>query len=356
MVIQPWQVLVSAFAGWISRHQDAVIEYLQEENRVLKQQLGRRRLRLTDDQRRRLAVRGKAIGRRALAEVASLVTPDTILRWHRQLIAQKWTHKRRSPGRRRIMQIIEELTIRMARENPRWGYTRIQGALHNVGHRVGRTTIANILKRNGIDPAPDRGRRMTWSRFLKAHWAVLSAADFFTVEVWGLRGLVTLYVFFVIELETRRIQIAWITPTPCEAWMIQVGRNLTDPVDGFLAEKEILILDRDSKYSSAFRDLLKDAGVEIVRLPPRSPNLNAYAERFVRSIKDECLHRMIFFGERSLRKATREYAAHYHGERNHQGIDNRLIEAGDRTESTVGAIECVQRLGGMLRFYHRAAA
>jgi len=135
--LQPWQILVATFAGWISRHQDAVIEYLQEENRVLKQQLGRRRLRLTDDQRRRLAIRGKAIGRRALAEVASLVTPDTVLRWHRQLIAKKWTHKRRSVGRRRIMQVIAELTIRMARENPRWGYTRIQGALQNVGHRVG---------------------------------------------------------------------------------------------------------------------------------------------------------------------------------------------------------------------------
>ena len=128
-VLQPWQILVASLAGWIGSQQDAAIEYLREENRVLKQQLGRRRLRLTDDQRRRLAVRGKAIGRRALAEVASIVTPDTILRWHRQLIAEKWTHKRRSPGRRRIMQVIAELTVRMARENPRWGYTRIQGAL-----------------------------------------------------------------------------------------------------------------------------------------------------------------------------------------------------------------------------------
>ncbi len=138
--------------------------------------------------------------------------------------------------------------------------------------------------------------------------------------------------------------------------MMQVGRNLTDPVDGFLADKRFVILDRDSKYSLAFRDLLEDAGVQVVRLPPRSPNLNAYAERFVRSIKDECLHRMIFFGERSLRKATREYTAHYHRERNHQGIDNRLIEPSDRPASTISAIECFQRLGGMLRFYHRAAA
>jgi len=137
---------------------------------------------------------------------------------------------------------------------------------------------------------------------------------------------------------------------------MQIGRNLTDPLGGFLAEKRLLILDRDSKYSSAFRDLLEDAGIQIVRLPPRSPNLNAYAERFVRSIKTECLNRMIFFGERSLRKATREFAAHYHRERNHQGIDNRLIEPDDRPRSTISAIECAQRLGGMLRFYRRAAA
>ena len=188
-VLQPWQILVATLAGWIGQQQDTAIEYLREENRVLKQQIGNRRLRLTDAQRRRLAIRGKAIGRRALAEVASLVTPDTILRWHRQLIAEKWTHKRRSQGRPGIMRAITELAIRMAQENPRWGYTRIQGALQNVGHRVGRTTIANILKENGIDPAPERGRRMTWSRFLKAHWSVLSAADFFTVEVWAPRGL-----------------------------------------------------------------------------------------------------------------------------------------------------------------------
>ena len=355
-VLHPWQILVTTLAGWINRHQEAVIDYLCEENRVLKQQLGHRRLRLTDDQRRRLAVRGKAIGRRALAEVASLVTPDTILRWHRQLIAQKWTHKRRSPGRPRVMEIIADLVVRMARENPRWGYTRIQGALYNVGHRVGRTTIANILEKNGIDPAPERGKRTTWSQFLKAHWNVLAAADFFTVEVWGPRGLVTFYVFFVIELATRRIEIAGITPNPNEPWMMQIGRNITDPVDGFLAEKELVILDRDSKFSMAFRDLLKDAGVDVVRLPYRSPDLNAYAERFVRSIKDECLSRMILFGERSLRRATREYAAHYHTERNHQGINNRLIEPDDHAGSASSVIKCVQRLGGMLRFYHRAAA
>jgi len=241
IVLHPWQILVATMAGWITRQQDAVIEYLQEENRVLKQQLGRRRL----------AVRGKAIGRRALAKVASIVTPDTILCWHRQLIAEQWTHKQRSPGRPRVMEVIADLVVRMARENLRWGYTRIQGALNNVGHRVGRTTVANISKEIGIDPAPERGIRTTWSQFLKAHGDVLAAADFFTVEIWGPRGLVTFYVFFVIELATRRIEIAGITPGPNEAWMMQIGRNLTDPIDGFLVDKKFVILDRDSKYSAA---------------------------------------------------------------------------------------------------------
>jgi hypothetical protein len=223
-VLYPWQILVAAMAGWITRQQDAVIDYLREENRVLKEQLGRKRLRLTDQQRRRLAVRGKAIGRRALSEVASLVTPDTILRWHRQLVARKWTYKRRSPGRSRFMEVIADLVVRMARENRGWGYTRIQGALQNVGHRVGGTTISNILKDNGIDPAPERDKRTTWSQFLKAHWNVLAAADFFTVELWGPRGLVT-------ELSTRRIYFAGATPNPNTAWMMQFAWNLTDPVD-----------------------------------------------------------------------------------------------------------------------------
>ncbi len=185
---------------------------------------------------------------------------------------------------------------------------------------------------------------------------MLAAADFFTVEVWGPRGLVMFYVFFLIELATRRIEIAGITPGPNEAWMMQIGRNLTDPIDGFVAEKKLSILDRDSKYSSAFRDLLKDAGIDVVRLPSRSPNLNAYAERFVRSIKEECTNRMIFFGDRSLRKATREFAAHYHTERNHQGLANRLIEPSGVASRSRGEVQRSERLGGMLNFYYCPAA
>ncbi len=235
-VLQPWQILLAGLAGWINRHQQAVIDYLREENRVLKEQLGGRRLRLTDHQRRRLAVKGKAIGRRALEEVATLVTPDTILAWHRKLIARKWTYKKRiRPGRPPVMKQIAELAVRRACENPRWGHTRIQGALANLGHRVARTTVANILKRHGIEPAPERGKRTSWSVFLKAHWKTLAAIDFFTVEVWGLRGLVTFYVLIVIELSSRRVHFAGATPSPNTVWMMRIGRNLTDPFDGFPA-------------------------------------------------------------------------------------------------------------------------
>lgn len=312
-VLQPWQIVLTALAGWVNRHQQAVIDYLRKENRVLNEQLGGSRLRLTDDQRRRLAVKGKAIGRRALEEVATLVTPDTILAWHRKLIALKWTYKKKRmrPGRPPVMEQIAELAVRMARENSRWSYTRIQGALANLGHRVGRTTVANIFKRHGIEPAPERGKRTSWATFLKAHWTALAATDFFTVEAWGLRGLVTFYVLIVIDLSSRKVHFAGATPSPNTAWMMQIGRNLTDPFDGFLQGKRFVVMDRDRKYCEAFRAMLQSGNIEPVRLPPRSPNLNAHAERFVRSVKEECLDRMVIFGEQSLRRVVSEYAAHY---------------------------------------------
>ncbi len=356
-IIRPWQVLVVAAAGWISREQDSVIEYLREENRVLKQQLGGKRLRLTDAQRRRLAAKGKALGYRVLSEVATIVTPDTILRWHRRLIAEKWDYsaKRRDPGRPPVMKEIADLTVRIAREAPSWGYSRIQGALANLGHRVARTTVAKILNQHGIDPAPERGKHMPWSTFLKAHWECLAATDFFTIEVWGLRGLVTFYLLIVIELSTRRVHLAGITANPNTTWMMQMGRNLTAP-DGVLAGKRFIIMDRDSKFCDAFRTMLSESGTEPLRLPPLSPNLNAYCERFVRSIKSECLEKMIFFDKSSLLRATTSFLDHYHEERNHQGLDNQLIESAKDVGHADGNIQCRERLGGILRYYFRQAA
>jgi transposase InsO family protein len=355
--LQPWEFLLFTLSGWMNRHQQRVIDYLIEENRILKGKYRGKRIRFTDNERRRLAVKGKALGRKLLEKVASIVTPDTILSWHRKLIAKKWDYSsKRGPGRPRFMAEIAELIMRMARENPGWGYTRIRGALANLGYKVSRTTIANILKEHGIEPAPERGKRTPWRTFLKAHWESLAAVDFFTVEVATLGRLVTYYVLIVMELSTRRVQVAGLTPEPDAAFMMQVGRNLTGSPGSFLESKRFLIMDRDRKYGEGFRNLVEDSGTNIVRLPARLPNLNAYAERFVLSIKQECLERMIFFSEKSLRRAVSAYVTHYHRERNHQGLGNHLIKSDGDTIEKGGEVCCRERLGGMLRYYCRKAA
>jgi transposase InsO family protein len=353
----PLQLLLVIFAGWVNRHLLDVIEYLQEENRVLKERLGGRRIRFTDAERCRLARKAHALGRKVLNELHTLVTPDTLLRWHREMIACKWNYShRRGAGRPRVMQTIVNLVLRMALENRSWGYTRIQGAMANLGHEVGRGTIANILREYGIDPAPERDKHTPWSRFLQAHRECLVATDFLTVEVCTIRGLVTHYVLFFIDIASRAVRIAGVTPHPDSRWMTQIARNLTDLNDGFLRGKRYLILDRDTKYSDAFRNVLVREGIQVIRLPPRSPNLNAFAERFVRSIKEECLSRMIFFGPASLQHAVRQFMAHYHTERNHQGLENRLPQPASVTALPHHPVQRRQRLGGMLSYYHRAAA
>ena len=279
--IQPLQFLLTLPAGWINRRQLEAIEYLKEENRVLKERLGGRCLRFTDAERRRLARRAYALRRKALSELDTLVTPDTLMRWYRTLVAQKWTYAhRRGPGLPRTIQVIVQLIVRMALENRSWGYTRIQGALANLGHDVDRGTIANVLGEHGIDPAPERGKHTSWLTFLKAHGECIAATDFFTVEVLTARGLVTQYVLFFLDLASRKVRIAGITPHPCDAWIMQVVRNLTDTEDAFLRRTRFLIMDRDTRYSQTFRAALTRERIESVRLPPRSPNLNAYAERF----------------------------------------------------------------------------
>ena len=348
--------LLMIAAGWVHRHQLIVIEFLQAENRLLKDRLRGRRIRFTDAERALLARKAKALGRKALLELDTIVSPDTLLRWHRQLVAQKWNFAaRRGVGRPGIMRHISELIVRIAQDNPRWGYTRIQGALANLSHKVGRGTVANVLKRDGIEPSPERSRRTSWSTFLKAHWQVLAASDFLTVEVWTGRGLITHYLLFVISLADRVVHVAGITTRPDESWMLQIGRSLTDAQSGALHAKRYLVIDRDCKYSRQFGRLVQDSGTKVIRLPPMSPNLNAYAERLVRSIKDECLDRMIFVGQGSLRRAVAEYMTHYHAERNHQGLENRLI-APAAMEAKDGAVLRYARLGGILNFYYRKAA
>lgn len=341
----------------MNRRQLDVVEYLIEENRVLREHIGTRRLRFTDAQRRRLAKKGERLGRKRLGLLASIVTPETILRWYRKLVAKKYDGSaRRGPGRRAVADDVRELVVRIALENPRWGYTRIVGALANVGRTVSRSSVKRILAGEGILPAPERGQRTPWSTFLRAHWEGIAAADFFTVEVLSLVGLVRYHVFFVIELSTRRVHLAGIVHEPGGRWMMQVGRNLTDVIDGFLLGKRFLIVDRDPLFTAAFRRLLADAGVEVVRLPARSPNLNAYAERFVRSVRDDCLNHIVPLGETHLRRVLREYLEHYHLERNHQGLDNALIQPRAGPANDNGEVLRKQRLGGLLSFYERRAA
>jgi len=358
-VLQPWQLFFAILAGWVNQRQQATIDYQWTENQVLRELLGKKRLLLNDDQRRRLAVKGKILGRKLLEQLATIVTPDTILRWHRQLIAEKWDYsdqRQRQPGRPPTAPAVVELVVKLARENPTWGYDRIQGALANLGHEISDTTVANILKKHGIEPAAERRRKTSWRAFIKAHWDVLASIDFTTVEVWSTGGLVTYYLLFVMKVATRQVHFAGCTVQPDAAWMQQVARNLTDGLESFLGGTRYLLMDRDTKYTAAFRSLLRQAGVICLRLPPRSPNLSPHIERFMRSFKDESVSRLILFSESALRQTVLQFLAHYHGERNHQGLDNRIIEPADHVGSTEGRLACRQRLGGILRYYYRKAA
>jgi hypothetical protein len=212
------------------------------------------------------------LGRKILEEIATIVTPEAFLTWHRKLIAQKYDGSgKRGPGRPRTRQELEALVVRMAEENHDWGYCRIQGALSNLGHEIARSTIAAVLKRHGLEPAPERTRKTTWKEFLARHWECIVAADFFTVEVCTRRGLQRFLVLFFIDLSTRKVEIAGIAPAVNGLWMSQIGRNVTDAVDGIVNGKRYLIYDRDPLFTTEFQSMLADVGVKSVKLPPRSP-------------------------------------------------------------------------------------
>jgi putative transposase len=375
-----WKQLLASITGSVDEDLLLRNEYLVTENRILRQQFTGR-VQLSDAERRSLAEIGKKLGKRALEEVASLVKPETILAWHRTLVAQKFdgSKQRKALGRPRIEQELEDLVVCMAQENRRWGYDRIAGALAPLGYTLSDQTVGNILKRHGIPPAPARQRTTTWSEFIRTHMDMLVATDFFTAEVWTSCGLVTYDVLFFIHLASRRVHVAGITPHPDQRWMVQIARHVTMVDWGFLTPGQYLTHDRDGKFCPAFQQAIDAAGVKQTSLPPRSPNLNAYAERWIRSVKDEALSRLMLFGERSLRYALHEYVTHYHQERPHQGKGNVVLMpsfpkgiAGKTHEGVLrtmpkqsrgagpflgkGPIECRERLGGLLKYYYGNAA
>src|ERR1700704_4379960 len=234
--------------------------------------------------------------------------------------------------------------------------TGLRGALANLGYETSDRAVGNVLRRHGLPPAPERKRTTSWTAFIRTHVALLAGTDFFTAEVLTLRGLMIYCVLFFIHLESRRIYLTGITVHPNEAWMKQIARNVTMDDCGALRDCRYLLHDRDTKFTRSFRAIIASAGVEPLVLPASSPNLNAYAERWVRAVKEECLSKGILFGERSLRRALSNFVDHFHAERNHQGKGNVLLFPRVTDRQREGPVRCHERLGGLLRYYHREAA
>jgi transposase InsO family protein len=327
---------------------DIEIMVLRHQLQVLRRQIGRPRFRPVD--RTVLAALSRALPRERWS--AFLVTPQTLLRWHRELVRWKWTYPGRRPGRPKIDPEVRALIVRLGRENPRWGYPRIKGELRKLGVRVGATTIRRILKAAGLGPAPRR-TGPTWSQFLRAQAGGVLATDFFTVETIRLK---TLYVLFFIELATRRVHIAGVTEHPDSAWVTQQARNLV--IDGALDEATVLVHDRDSKYSGPFDEVFRTEGVEIVRTPFRAPRANAFAERWVRTIRSECLDWTLVRGRRHLDRVVRTYADHYNRARPHRGLHLETPEAAEQGEMRPSGPRSIRRrdvLGGLIHEYEVAA-
>ena len=288
----------------------------------------------------------------ALGEALLLVQPDTLLKWHRQLVRRKWTfqHPHRG-GRPRLERDVEALIVRIARENPRMGYDKIQGELLKLGFKVHPSTVKNVLRRHGLLPAPQRGRS-SWRTFLKHYRQQMLACDFFTVETLRLE---TLYVLFFIELGSRRVHLAGCTTNPDRAWVTQQARQLVWHLgDEAQTSMRFLIHDRDSKFAGSFDQVFVSEGFEIVRTPFRAPKANAVAERWVRSVRQECLDQLLILNQRHLARVLKEYAHYYNTARPHQGLAQQTPIPLSRSRR--GTIHCRDVLGGILHDYYRDAA
>jgi transposase InsO family protein len=279
-----------------------------------------------------------------------IVTPQTLLRWHRELTRRKWTQPKRRPGRPAVEDRVRQLVLRIARENPRWGYPRIAGELLKLGMPVSPSTVRRLLLAAGLKPAPRRSGP-SWRDFLRQQAASMIACDFFTVDTISLRRF---YVLFFIELDSRRVHLAGCTTNPTGGWVAQQARNLS--FSGLLERMRFLIHDRDSKFSAAFDEVFRSEGLKVIHTPIRAPQANAYAERFVRSVRAECLDWLLIVGRRHLEHVLRSYTIHYNRERPHRGLALLTPEPADATDPpTVETIERRDRLGGLIHEYRCAA-
>jgi len=333
------------------------VQYLKAENRILRARLPKV-VYVTPQERPQLVKFGRPVGAK-IRELISIVSPRTFLRW---LDAEGRQRRRRAgptrPGRPRKPEAIRELVLRLAREND-WGYCRILGELKKLGVRkICRSTVINILREAGIDPGPKRGED-TWDGFIKRHAATLWSCDFFTKRVWTLRGLVEVYVLFFLNVETRRVHVAGMTAHPDRAWVAQQARNAAMVLSDQGVKAEVLLRDNDRKYGPEFDAVFEAEGVAVKPVTPASPNLNARAERWIQTVRNECLDRFIVFGEAHLRYLIAQFVAHYHGERPHQSLGNAPPcgpPAPERPPPDPGEVVCDERLGGLLRSYRRRAA
>ena len=327
------------------------LEFLKVENRILRSKLPNRIV-VTPKERTRLLKHGKPLGT-AIRDLITIVSPRTFLRWV-QDEKKPARIKARKSGRPATSENVQDLIIRLARENG-WGYTRMLGELAKLGVTVSRSTVIKILKQNSLEPGPKRGGG-SWHEFVRRHLDTLWACDFFSVRVWTMSGLVDMFVFFVIQVGSRRVQVTGITPNPDGIWMKQQARNLAIQFAEEKNKASYLIRDMDAKFAKEFDSILAEEGVTVVKVGPRAPNMNAYAERFVQSIKDECLRKVLIFGDRHLRYLIKTYLDHYHTERPHQGVGNVPLCRLLASSTVAGEIECHERLGGLLKSYSRKAA
>jgi transposase InsO family protein len=340
--------------GRRERAKELEILVLRHELSVLRRRVGQPRYEPHD--RLLLAALSRALPR--CSWNTFLVSPETLLRWHRRLVARSWTYPHRRPGRPPLDRRVRELVVRLARENPSWGYVRIVGELRELGLAVSATSVRNILTKAGVPPAPQRDRQ-SWRSFLRAHGASILACDFFTVDTVWLRRI---WVLVFLSVGSRRIEYVACTRKPDTAWMLQQARNLLMELDDRDQPAGFLIHDRDAKFPRAFDALMAGAKINVIRTPVRAPNANAHMERWVGSVRRECLDRLLIVGRRQLEHVLRVYIRHYNRRRPHRALDLRPPDqtAGTplRTESTPDALQLSRRdlLGGLIHEYELAAA
>jgi putative transposase len=333
------------------REKEIEILLLRHQIRVLERQIARPQL--TEADRALLAAFSRVLPRRVWNRSA-FVTPATLLRWHRELVARSWTYPHRRSGRPPTPARVRELVVRLARENPGWGHRRIQGELVGLGIKLAASTVWSILREAGIEPAPKR-LEQSWSEFLRAQATSILECDFLTVDTLFLKRF---YVLFFIELATRRVRLAGITTNPDGRWVTQQARNLLMQLEDEGVRPRFLVRDRDSKFTSEFDEVFRSEGIRVIKAPVRAPKARAHAERWVGSVRRECLDRLLILGRRHLHHVLATYALHYNEHRPHRALAQRPPLSDDQPRADVidlDRLRCRDPLGGLIHEYQLAA-